>query len=1848
MSNDIHKGECICRSGYYMDAQYQCAPCHPTCKTCSGPDSNQCKSCFSGMNFNGFSCTCPANTPVLMQMSNMALCGETNCALNCHLCDSPTLPSYCSGHVCQALQTNCQCPSGQTLLKEGVCVPCAPTCTLCSRGDPQACTACVANAEGPSCTCKKGYSSFSNPSVCEPCFSTCGSCRGKAYTTCLTCLDSTQTPYRGICPCPPGQFMDHDAELCKPCDPTCLTCDQFSDMCTSCRQGAFLSAGVCVCTQDSGNCGGPTCHYSCRTCFGTSNNQCISCKGIAFMHDKTCICPERYYMTPDGLCTPCPSDCFTCNSLGQCTNCKTSEARIDGGRCICSNPFDSLSQDGICQRAPLCDPSCLRCRGPTPTDCTACAEGIPSNGACSCPSTKYYFDERQICRPCDVTCQTCRGPTALDCLTCPTNSIFQSSTPNSIFGSCTVPLGKVMGLSGYIYPCHASCKTCSDISPRGCLSCEPSLTLNSGRCVCPYGSQPSPTDPKLCIPISTSCHFSCLTCSGPLPTQCLTCIPSATLQSSACKCMTSFYMAPTGICAPCHSTCLECTGPSSSECTTCPASFILTSLGTCTCPPSQTLNTATDLCESFLCHSTCLTCATTPTQCTSCPPQSFLAPDSSCICQAGTYRDSSTTQCLPCHPSCLTCSGPLDTHCLTCRSSQYSTPDRKCMCPVGSLYSPTSNQCESLLCHPSCLTCRGTTLTDCLSCRPSFVLAPSGACLCPPTLFEYAGVCTACHPSCLTCSGPLATHCLSCAAPRTLFPTTSTCDCPPAFFSDPSSTSTSPACLPCDPSCLTCSGPLPTNCLSCRPLQQLAPDSRCLCSAPSTYFDPSSLTCVSSTCHSTCLTCRGFASTDCVQCRPPATLTAVGTCVCPPGFTLLASSGTCTPIACHPSCLTCNSPLSDACLTCPANARLLTLPSGVCECIPGQYMSPQGQCLPCSSTCATCSADPVRCTTCRPGAILSSFSTCDCPPHSFFSAASSLCQSCHSTCDKCFGPQSQDCIGCRSSLATQISGYCVCPSGFAFDSAGQCTAIQCHSTCLTCTSPASSACTSCRQGEVLTLGSCLCQSGLPRTTTGQCPLCNPKCKTCKGTLPTDCLSCIAGAFPNPDSSCSCSPGSFFSVQDGACRPCAVQCATCNGATAANCLTCRGDPASVFLSAVGTCTCRTGFTMDASGVCRACAAGCVQCDAATLRCLQCVPGATLDSSTGRCMCESRTYLNTASGSCSPCSPACENCSGGTKSDCTSCSGNAVLTGSRCICPDGSVGSDMCKKCSLGYYFDRTTKVCMQCNKDLFCESCLDSTTCTSCMSGYVLTSINTCRRTYVEPSYTYDCSLQGNQILVSTSLKNSDSLSNSQYIRENINPDMLTLTDANGNTADYIAVTPVPQSEYEWEQGNMRFDYGYGQSSPSEDITVELTPLSNPSYYGSNHRGLQSTSSSGSKQVKMLHFPSFVVSSTSTVFAWRVIFSLIAVVIQVIPLYLIFLRPLASSNAPLSLHDSHSLQLYHTVTSTLLSGFCAVNYKGYLNQVLGEAGAAALLFGGLNLRIPLADSTTQQDVQNGFFLGKFTTYKQQPYLILSAILPSILIIFFVVLGRVRKDIRSTVHSCRVALVLTFLPQLSFLCILNLLSFFGTWKFTGLTVCGVLFAILVFGLLAWETFSLLPLVTQSVGRLHFFSTLSYNLVLAAFGRYSTVQIILLIFLSSVGSLPLIYLKPQEWKTQFIVKSTPFLFCICSLVFEVVPFEKNLDGLKVLIAITLSIYIISISLSIFVTLIKQFINIFNSSKSLLQQIKSSNPEIKDWQENSSSRTHLESPSFNSSEDSPPANPQDSTSLNSPVLIHGPRDKQ
>jgi len=47
--------------------------------------------------------------------------------------------------------------------------------------------------------------------------------------------------------------------------------------------------------------------------------------------------------------------------------------------------------------------------------------------------------------------------------------------------------------------------------------------------------------------------------------------------------------------------------------------------------------------------------------------------------------------CLACHPSCETCTGPLDTECLTCLTPYFEDT--------------VSGYC----CHEDCLTCSGST-----------------------------------------------------------------------------------------------------------------------------------------------------------------------------------------------------------------------------------------------------------------------------------------------------------------------------------------------------------------------------------------------------------------------------------------------------------------------------------------------------------------------------------------------------------------------------------------------------------------------------------------------------------------------------------------------------------------------------------------------------------------------------------------------------------------------------------------------------------------------------------------------------------------------------------------------------------------------------------------------------------------------------------------------------------------------------------------------------------------------------------------------------------------------------------
>lgn len=136
-----------------------------------------------------------------------------------------------------------------------------------------------------------------------------------------------------------------------------------------------------------------------------------------------------------------------------------------------------------------------------------------------------------------------------------------------------------------------------------------------------------------------------------------------------------------------------------------------------------------------------------------------------------------------------------------------------------------------------------------------------------------------------------------------------------------------------------------------------------------------------------------------------------------------------------------------------------------------------------------------------------------------------------------------------------------------------------------------------------------------------------------------------------------------------------------------------------------------------------------------------------------------YCNATS--CYPCHYTCQICEGLLSTDCIGCLQDYVLKDGLCspcgmncmVCQTNPVDdSAYCQTCLSGFYLDQATQVCapcptgatsctysaiQQCSSSYFlwnsncqpcivnCLSCSSSSSCLTCLSGYQLTSGNTC-------------------------------------------------------------------------------------------------------------------------------------------------------------------------------------------------------------------------------------------------------------------------------------------------------------------------------------------------------------------------------------------------------------------------------------------------------------------------------------------------------------------------------------------
>ncbi|WWC61905.1 uncharacterized protein I303_104491 [Kwoniella dejecticola CBS 10117] len=425
-----------------------------------------------------------------------------------------------------------------------------------------------------------------------------------------------------------------------------------------------------------------------------------------------------------------------CSSHGVCLPSNITS----GGTCQCSIGWTGASCDQ-CQSG-YWGSSC----SPGPQDCTIWDDGRSGTGACLGTKTSSLSS-------CNCDHGTCTSTTQC---ACSAGWITNGTVSPSLCNSCAA--GFFGTSNGDCSACPLGCDNCTlqqgSNTTATCTSCSNNLTLSSGSpatCSTSSGSCADGTYFDETSSTCATCSPACSTCTGPSPSDCLSCAsPRVNLQGSCV-----FYDATTGICDSglsklegvyvvnlaksrcdaCPSGCLDCHIPSftntkefeSLQCSACREGYLLED-GKCVkkcdagwyLPEGSAAKNGT--CQK--CDSTCSNCVTSSTTCTSCPAPLF-ASGGSCrtTCPESTIPLNGT--CVPCPVDCATCSSP--STCSTCPPSRPVLSNGKCIehCPQDQYFDSTHG-CQA--CDWRCSSCSANDAKSCTSCSDGYKLS-KGECV---------------------------------------------------------------------------------------------------------------------------------------------------------------------------------------------------------------------------------------------------------------------------------------------------------------------------------------------------------------------------------------------------------------------------------------------------------------------------------------------------------------------------------------------------------------------------------------------------------------------------------------------------------------------------------------------------------------------------------------------------------------------------------------------------------------------------------------------------------------------------------------------------------------------------------------------------------------------------------------------------------------------------------------------------------------------------------------------------------------------------------------------------------------
>ena len=366
----------------------------------------------------------------------------------------------------------------------------------------------------------------------------------------------------------------------------------------------------------------------------------------------------------------------------------------------------------------------------------------------------------------------------------------------------------------------------------------------------------------------------------------------------------------------------------------------------------------------------------------------------------------------------------------------------------------------------------------------------------------------------------------------------------------------------CDSTCLTCNGESSNQCLTCptgRSLYTGGSGIQCVTSCPGRYTDVSG----------TCIHCS---DPHCLECSEPNYCTK-----CENEYYFLSSNNDCQP--CFGTCKTCPSASSTQCTSCVTNYYQYQIPYGSAQfqCIypcPTRYATVSGVCIPCTdSKCITCYPQST-CTYCEPG----------------YYVYGSSCSLCHTTCLTCSSSGSASCTSCKPNYyvySKSIAGTSQCITASSCQAINKYTILG--SECVPCNDPN---CQTCSSVSVCTT----CQNGFYLTSASTCDYCDSSCSTCLGPTISDCTGCASGRFKvtlypgaiETSFQCNATCNDGYALYSSQCMPCQIAdcvlcptnptiCTKCSGSLLLSSNKCISGISMLSLGIVGNYTVMVGFT-----------------------------------------------------------------------------------------------------------------------------------------------------------------------------------------------------------------------------------------------------------------------------------------------------------------------------------------------------------------------------------------------------------------------------------------------------------------------------------------------------------------------------------------------------------------------------------------------------------------------------------------------------------------------------------------------